>query len=71
MPTYDQGIAVQPIGGDRFYIDNNAAPLSDQKGKLTGGIGPFTDGSNKRKLMQHKHDFISIASYERNTTVFG
>ncbi|EOR96148.1 hypothetical protein ADIARSV_0661 [Arcticibacter svalbardensis MN12-7] len=69
MPIYDQEIAVQPIGRERFYISINAAPLLDQDGNLTGGIGTFMDVTNRRKLIQQKDEFISIASHELKTPV--
>jgi PAS domain S-box-containing protein len=69
LPVYDQEIAVQPVGGERFYISINAAPILDDAGKLTGGIGTFMDVTNRRKLMMQKDDFISVASHELKTPV--
>ncbi|WP_345955824.1 ATP-binding protein [Mucilaginibacter sp. PAMB04168] len=67
---YDHEIAVQPPNAERIYISINAAPITDPiTGKITGGIGTFTDVTNRRKLLQQKEEFISIASHELKTPV--
>lgn len=69
QPVYDQEIGVQPPDADRMYISINAAPIFDDAGKLSGGIGTFMDVTNRRKMMMQKEDFISVASHELKTPV--
>ncbi|WP_129714836.1 PAS domain-containing protein [Pedobacter sp. SYP-B3415] len=69
VPIYDQEIAIQPSVGERIYISINAAPLFDDDGRLSGGIGTFMDVTKRRKIMMVKDDFISIASHELKTPV--
>jgi PAS domain S-box-containing protein len=70
MAVYDHEIAVQPPDKERFYISINAAPIMDpETGKITGGIGTFMDVTNRRKVMQQKDEFISVASHELKTPV--
>jgi len=69
MSIYDQEIAVQPAEGERFYISINAAPILDDAGNLTGGIGTFMDVTNRRKMLMQKDEFISVASHELKTPV--
>jgi two-component system phosphate regulon sensor histidine kinase PhoR len=68
-PVYDYEIAIQPTDAERFYISMNAAPLRDIDGKIIAGIGTFMDVTNRRKAMQQKDDFISVASHELRTPV--
>ncbi len=68
-PVYDHEIAVQPPQGKRIYFSINAAPMFDQSGELTGGIGTFMDVTARRLIAQGKDDFISIASHELKTPV--
>lgn len=65
----DHEIAVQPPTGDRFYVSINAAPILDDDGTLLGGIGTFMDVTNRRKIIQQKDEFISVASHELKTPV--
>ena len=69
VAVYDREIAVQPTEGERFYISINAAPIRDDNGNLTGGIGTFMDVTNRRKLIMQKDDFIGVASHELKTPV--
>ncbi|PJJ80035.1 PAS domain S-box-containing protein [Mucilaginibacter auburnensis] len=69
LASYDQEIAVQPPVGERMYISINSAPIFDERGTLTGGIGTFMDVTNRRKMMIQKDDFISVASHELKTPV--
>ncbi|CAM3630180.1 ATP-binding protein [Mucilaginibacter galii] len=68
-PLFDQEISVQPPDDERFYISINAAPLLDEHGEVTGGIGTFMDVTQRRKSIQHKDEFISVASHELRTPV--
>jgi len=68
-PVFDHEIAVQAPGRERMYISINAAPLFNEDGVLTGGIGTFMDVTARRLVMQGKEDFISIASHELKTPV--
>jgi two-component system phosphate regulon sensor histidine kinase PhoR len=68
-PVFDHEIAVQPPDGERFYISINAAPIRDENGHIVGGIGTFMDVTHRRKSIQHKDEFISVASHELRTPV--
>lgn len=69
QPVYDYEISVQPPDGERFYISINAAPIRDHRGSVIAGIGTFMDVTNRRKAIQQKDDFISVASHELRTPV--
>jgi two-component system phosphate regulon sensor histidine kinase PhoR len=69
MPVYDYEISVRPTEGERFYISINAAPIQDAEGNVIAGIGTFMDVTNRRKAIQQKDDFISVASHELRTPV--
>ncbi|TDQ08558.1 PAS domain-containing sensor histidine kinase [Pedobacter metabolipauper] len=68
-PVYDYEISIQPPEGERFYISVNAAPIKDAEGNIIAGIGTFMDVTNRRKAIQQKDDFISVASHELRTPV--
>jgi len=68
-PVYDHEIGVQPPQGDCFYISINAAPIFDNEGHLTGGLGTFMDVTTRRKITQQKDEFISMASHELRTPI--
>jgi two-component system phosphate regulon sensor histidine kinase PhoR len=68
-PVFDYEIAVQPPDAERFYISINAAPLRDENGQIVGGIGTFMDVTVRRKNIQNKDEFISVASHELRTPV--
>ncbi|MGB4400539.1 MAG: ATP-binding protein [Daejeonella sp.] len=65
--VYDYEIAIQPAYSERFYISVNAAPLRDEQGELIGVVATFMDVTNRRKISQHKDEFISVASHELKT----
>ena len=67
MPVYDYEIGVKPPDKDIFYVSVNAAPLFDEQGKISGGIGTFMDVTIRRKITQQKDEFISVASHELKT----
>lgn len=69
LPVYDYEIAVQPKNGERFYISVNAAPILGNNAIIVGGIVTFMDVTNRRKAIQQKDDFISVASHELRTPV--
>lgn len=69
MPVYDKEIGIQPADGERFYISINAAPIFDNDGRLSGGIGTFMNVTNRLKLLKQKEEFISIASHELKTPI--
>lgn len=67
---YDHEIAVQPPGdAERFYISINAAPIRDENGLIAGAIGTFMDVTHRRKALQQKDEFISVASHELKTPI--
>lgn len=68
-PVYDYEVAIQPTEGERFYISINAAPLRDEQGEIYAGVGTFMDVTNRRKAIQLKDDFISVASHELRTPI--
>lgn len=68
-PLYDFEIAIDPPDRERFYISMNAAPITGKDGKVTSGIGTFMDVTHRRKAIQQKDDFISVASHELRTPV--
>jgi PAS domain S-box-containing protein len=65
--VHDQEIGIQSSSGERIFISINAAPMFGQQAELTGGIVTFMDVTNRRKLMQQKDEFISVASHELKT----
>jgi PAS domain S-box-containing protein len=65
--VHDQEIGIQSSPGERIFISINAAPMFGQQAELTGGIVTFMDVTNRRKLMQQKDEFISVASHELKT----
>jgi PAS domain S-box-containing protein len=67
LAVHDQEIGIQPSSGERIFISINAAPMFGQNTELTGGIVTFMDVTNRRKLMQQKDEFISVASHELKT----
>jgi two-component system phosphate regulon sensor histidine kinase PhoR len=68
-PVYDYEIAIQPGIAEKFYISVNAAPVMGEEGNIVGGIVTFMDVTNRRKAIQQKDDFISVASHELRTPV--
>lgn len=68
LAVYDQEIGVKLSGSQKIYISINAAPLIDNE-QVTGGIVTFTDVTNRRKVLQEKDDFISVASHELKTPI--
>ena len=69
LAVYDQEIAVVIEGREKIYISVNAAPLLDDEDNISGGIVTFTDVTNRRKVLQEKDDFISVASHELKTPI--
>ncbi|GAA4309823.1 hypothetical protein GCM10023149_04310 [Mucilaginibacter gynuensis] len=71
QPVYDMEIGVQPPDRERFYISINAAPIFDEDGQLSGGIGTFMDVTRRRKLINRQDEFISVVSHELKTPLTG
>lgn len=69
ISVYDQEIGVVLPFAEKVYISINAAPMVDDKAQITGGIITFTDVTNRRKILQQKDDFISVASHELKTPI--
>ncbi|GAA4096362.1 ATP-binding protein [Mucilaginibacter panaciglaebae] len=65
--VYDQEIGIVTPSAEKIYISINAAPIINDRGQITGGIVTFTDVTNRRKILQQKDDFISVASHELKT----
>ena len=68
-PIYDYELGIEQPGRERFYISINAAPIYNEKGEVISGIGTFMDVTNRRKAIQQKDEFISVASHELKTPV--
>jgi len=66
---FDFEIAVKPPKQEVFYISVNAVPIYDENEELSGGIGTFMDVTHRRKTIQQKDDFISVASHELKTPI--
>lgn len=66
---YDFEIAVQSPNDDKLYVSINATPLRDEKGAVRGSIGTFMDVTNRKKIIQQKDEFISVASHELRTPI--
>lgn len=71
QPVYDMEIGVQPPDRERFYISINAAPILDENGQISGGIGTFMDVTRRRKLIIKQDEFISTVSHELKTPLTG
>jgi two-component system phosphate regulon sensor histidine kinase PhoR len=67
--VYDFEIGIVPPDREQLYISINAAPIVDENGYVTGGIATFMDVTNRRKVIQQKDDFISVASHELKTPI--
>lgn len=67
--VFDYEIAVQIPNDGLLYIAFNAVPLYDENNLLTGGLGTFIDVTQRRKSIQQKDDFISVASHELKTPI--
>jgi two-component system CheB/CheR fusion protein len=57
------------VVGDLYYISINASPIFDEQGNLAGGVGTFMNVTNRRRIIQQKDEFISVASHELRTPV--
>jgi two-component system phosphate regulon sensor histidine kinase PhoR len=68
-PVYDFEICIKPPHQEHFYISVNAVPIYDEDNQLSGGIGTFMDVTQRRKSIQQKDDFISVASHELKTPI--
>ncbi len=68
-PVYDYEIGVQPPNGDRFFVSINAAPIRNEDGEIAGAIATFMDVTHRRKALEQKDEFISVASHELKTPI--
>lgn len=68
-PVYDHEIGIQPVEGELIYISINAAPIRDENGNIMAGIATFMDVTQRRKVIQQKDEFISVASHELKTPI--
>lgn len=69
LAVFDQEIGIVWPNREKIFISVNAAPLLDVQERVNGAIITFTDVTNRRKLLQQKDDFISVASHELRTPV--
>lgn len=67
LAVYDQEIGIIISERERFYISVNAAPLFTDDREMAGVIVTFTDVTQRRRILQEKDDFISVASHELKT----
>ncbi|RYY60259.1 MAG: PAS domain-containing sensor histidine kinase [Chitinophagaceae bacterium] len=68
-PVFDFEIGVQPPGKHKFFLSISAAPLKDEQDQVIGSVGTFMDVTQRRKVIQQKDEFISVASHELKTPV--
>jgi len=68
-PVHDFEIGVQPPDQPQIYISLSAAPLKDEAQQVIGSVGTFMDVTQRRKVIQQKDEFISVASHELKTPV--
>jgi PAS domain S-box-containing protein len=67
IPVYDREIGVDIPGHEKIFISINAAPLKDGNEEVEKCIVTFANVTGRRKMMQEKDDFISVASHELRT----
>jgi len=63
----DVEIVLERPDGRRLTILSNVAPLLDEEGRLTGGVGVFRDITAFKEAEQLKDDFLSLVSHELRT----
>lgn len=68
-PVHDFEIAIHPPNNEIFYISISAAPIRDENGKVVACVGTFMDVTQRRKIIQQKDEFISVASHELKTPI--
>lgn len=69
-PMYDYEIGVVPTELETIFISVNTAPIFDAEGKkVVSVIATFMDVTHRRKVIQQKDEFISVASHELRTPV--
>lgn len=69
LSVYDQEVGLVIEGREKIYVSVNAAPLLDDENNVSSAIVTFTDVTNRRKILQEKDDFISVASHELKTPI--
>jgi two-component system phosphate regulon sensor histidine kinase PhoR len=68
-PMYDYEIGIRPPGKEIIYISVNTAPIYDEHKNIISIIATFMDVTHRRKVIQQKDEFISVASHELRTPV--
>lgn len=53
--------------GSRILIAHSAAPLIDQKGRVSGAVSVIRDVSREEELVRLKSEFISLVSHQLRT----
>ncbi|RYZ46293.1 MAG: PAS domain-containing sensor histidine kinase, partial [Sphingobacteriales bacterium] len=69
MPMYDYEIGMIAPGQETVYISVNTAPICDEDNTIISVIATFMDVTHRRKVIQQKDEFISVASHELRTPV--
>ena len=69
QPVYDYEFCIHPPQGSPFYLLMNAAPLRDANNEVIASVCTFMDVTHRRKVIQQKDEFISVASHELKTPV--
>lgn len=69
LPIYDYEIGIRPPGNEMTYISVNTAPIYDEYRNIISIIATYMDVTHRRKVIQQKDEFISVASHELRTPV--
>ncbi|HUH33850.1 MAG TPA: ATP-binding protein [Daejeonella sp.] len=66
-PVFDYEISTKPHNSEQYYVSVNAAAIKNESGEIVAGIQSFMDVTHRRKAIQQKDEFISVASHELKT----
>jgi two-component system phosphate regulon sensor histidine kinase PhoR len=69
LPIYDYEIGIRPPGNEMVYISVNTAPVYDEHRNITSILATYMDVTHRRKVIQEKDEFISVASHELRTPI--